>query len=328
MTTGSHHSRVERSVIEEEVNTSFGQQYSLWIPRVTALVVNLILFLIVYYLSGKIGSRSGTKKYKNMNLKINLSKMNSSEKRSQIELLISKFDTLPTNALSKFYYTTVELLKLPFRLRKTGNTGNNFEIREEISKLYIEYGKVSTLVYLSSLRSINYSPNNEQLLLSSLILSKSKLLIWIVLRLRGRELHSHPLGSGDGLEFLKRNISAGIGSHVVETLSSVSPGSNVELNTMTMKYKEELLFRGINQLFNYGRGSETFQTCLTAGKDDKIIQFWAGILWTEAEWIQKGGFRFMFLLDMGVRRGQLRVTSTNVCVFSVLYFNRRPSRDP
>ena len=298
MESSSSHpsSRVERSV-EMSAAAPESSESSIWFPRIFALTMNLILFLIVYYLSGKIGKvrnfKKDQKKYENViGLKRKLSKLNNTEKRREIEFTLSKFDTIPNNYFTTKFQIILALFRLPFNLMKKTSSDSNSEMKEEISKLYLEYGKLSGRNVLSSLRSINYSPSNESILLSSLIQSKSKLLMKIVFWLKKVEFH--PFGSNfEGITFLKQHITD-TNIHCNEIFANITEdsgngGGTLELNQMICKYKEELISRGINQLFQFGRGINYFKLCLEAGgKNDKVSQFWASIMWTEAEWNCKG----------------------------------------
>jgi hypothetical protein len=282
-----HGSRVEQPADIEQARLSYNKDYyTIWMNRLGALAVNLFLFCFVYFLSGKIGKGGARKKYSNENIQILRKKINpklsNNEKKRELEIILSQFDKIPNNPFSCMLSVIMEICKLPYSLMKR-NGGIHREMKEDISKLYLEYGRVGGNHFWSALKSFNYSPVNEELIISSIILSKSKMLLRFVLLFKTFE--THPLGTKLGLPFLMSSI----GTPIAYAGIMCDPSENNDLAELLCKFKEDMLHRGIAELFQFGQGRIYLKAALQAGRIDKTCQFWAGIFWAEAELLRAGG---------------------------------------
>jgi len=212
-------------------------------------------------------------------------------KLEELELILSEFDNFPANWFTRWMGTLVNLVIMPFQLRRKSTNIKYVEINEEVSNLYLEYGKWGGKGLFPYLRSINFSPINKQVLIRSLIQAKSKFLLKYVLL--WTDFSEHPTwGTPEGLLFLKNWISRGVASLTDFTLTENNAGAGSggdEITSMMSKFREETLTAGIQQLFHFGEGSDFFRIVLkSCGKNDKVAQFWITIMWTEAEWIRGG----------------------------------------
>ena len=355
---GSPHSRVERSVDAIEGAATGGKApidfMTLWGPRIFALGVNLILFLAVYFLSSKVGNLS--RKYSNDKLKVLRSYMSTFqnsppasaassaalvkhnlEKKRELEIVLGQFNSMPTGWISKFGLTLLALMRLPLSLVQVGSKSKR-EVREEIAKLYIEYGKLSGYNIFAAIRALNYCSANDEIVISSIILSKSKLLFRFVLMFRN--LKNHTLGTAEGLTFLKNNIRkplpASTSESILATTTNVPKISietsnaalyvNNDVNQLLCKFKETMLTRGIMDVFLTGNGRDFFKIALEAANkgQDKVCQFWGAVMWTETEWIRAGGRvevleKLYKLIDTTWKHNQ-RLYGENNALMNAAYF--------
>lgn len=299
--SGEHpHSRVERSVDGTGFSSKVNQIdldrefYGLWFPRLLTILVNLFIFIIVYYMTGRISYRGWKTKYSTEKLKLLKTKhwtkaTTNLDKAEEIGRIISEFDWFPNNSFTRSIGTFTNIVTMPFQLRKRRSNLRYFEINEEISILYLEHARCVDGGIFPYLRAINLSPTNKRTVIQSLIQSKSKLLLKYVL-LWMDFLGDPTFGTPEGLLFLKNWISKGITATDFVLCGGPPTGAD-ERTLMMSKFREDTLCAGISQLFQFGSGSDLFRMVLkSCGKNDKLVQFWASVMWVESEWIQGGKF--------------------------------------
>lgn len=352
--TKHFHSHLERSFIEptmpssssKPTSSSTSSFYVFLFPIIAALLVNLAVFLYIFG-----GGNGKKKKYYNANKQLLILKQQTShgccitkshceKRRKELESLLSQFDRMPKNWITKCIYTIVGGFKLPFTLMKKKRTSSFSpslspvikSIKEEISKLYIEYGKLSGSNLFAAIRALNYScseidddeGSNDDIVIAGLILSKSKLLLQLVLLFR--PMKNHVLcAATNRIEFFKKNIgssfyqkvshneigfatvtpttTSNIGQQEIRSTSSCNSNNNSntncisindtydEVNQLVCKFKEEMMSTGITELFYNGDGREYFKSALEVALKgrDKVCQFWGAVTWAEAEFTNNGG---------------------------------------
>jgi hypothetical protein len=131
-------------------------------------------------------------------------------------------------------------------------------------------------------------------IISTAILTRSKFVLRLVISWCRKNELSHPLLNGTGLVFLFQNIKTWTYDENLKSKLSICVESTDCLSQMIFNYKEEMLRVGMDKLYNSGVGSlEYFKGALQAvlcekRSRDTTCEWWACILWAEAEWLIGG----------------------------------------
>lgn len=208
---GNHiHSRVERSVdfVSDPTPPSY---FSVWSPRLIAITTNLVLFLIMYYLSGKLftprrpsagkknklilsskySAQEVTEAREKLSHALKLNGKSQSEKRLSIfSSIIEQFsgEGIPGCGLALKFQNFLLLLKTPF-LASIEKSEEDLQIDFILGKCYVEIGQGQgqagndKLSIYCGLKSLQYGFNclemrhGQNLVLSGVLLTKSKLVL-------------------------------------------------------------------------------------------------------------------------------------------------------
>ena len=150
---GGAHSRVPRSVGSGTLQHEQVYDYEIWKPRIMAMVINLILFMIIYYISGKLFPKSrgtrASKLYQSGKVS-ELMKMAKGKSRNSADRKVELLSILsfvncggpPRNRFSVWISTMLELsrtLLIPFR--RMYKNEEDKDVAEIISKTYVELSR-------------------------------------------------------------------------------------------------------------------------------------------------------------------------------------------
>jgi len=386
------HSRVTRS-IEYNSHSFQPSMYDIWYPRIIALAVNLLLFMAIYYISGKfINPKSkGRKSSKyhqapsrfsrtfvtsiQQKLTKALKQTKLDGRKAQFEEIIQEItqESIPTCNVTLKLKNFWLFIQAPFANWSTLYVKSDEDsfIDYAVGKCYVEIGKLcqelndmgsddkfakvcqgalsqycglKSLMYgINCCASNEFSKQGQEILLSACMLTKSKIILRLVLRktLKATSTmnQTHPLLNPKlGLSFFNQSLKTTKDGKVELINSNLTTCMNPSdpLSRLVNRYKYEMMWKGVSQLLNVGEGAIEYfkgaiQGVLYERKDlrcdratgestgssglrsrfsnqrnrtqsedsmepddqkkisDLNCEWWACILWSQAEWMSRGG---------------------------------------